>query len=401
MRQHIQLWLGVVVQVLAISCWFNTAAVTPGIAREYGLADGEAVGLTAAVQAGFAVGALVVGVLRLSDRIEPRWIISGGALAAAVLTVLPVALETGFFGFVASRIGVGVALGAVYPTGMRTVVSWAAERHRALAVAALVAALTVGTAAPHLLTGSVVDRWRDVLVVTAGAATLASVLALLTKPGPQVAAVRRVTLREAFATLTDRVQRRITLGYFGHQWEVYGLWVWLPALLMTLPVLGDVAADDRAGVVGLWSFALIAVGGILGCVVGGLLPLYFGKRRSARAILVVSALCAICVPLLGSAPFWLAIAVLALWNAAAIADSALYSSMTGDRSGGAAVGTALAVQMALGYAVSIAAIYAVPMLAEFTEVRWALLILALGPIASLFAMTDPARRTRTPPQRRT
>src|SRR5690606_37300405 len=100
----------------------------------------------------------------------------------------------------ASRIVAGIALGAVYPTGMRTVVSWASERHRALAVAALVAALTVGTAAPHLLTGAVVDRWREVLVLTAAAATLAAILALLTRPGPHVAAVRRVTLREALAT---------------------------------------------------------------------------------------------------------------------------------------------------------------------------------------------------------
>lgn len=386
MRRQGQLWLGVVVQVLAISCWFNTAAVMPGIAEEFDLPAGQAVGLTAAVQAGFAVGALVVGVLRLSDRIAPRWIIAGGSLAAAVFTIVPVIVETGFAGFVATRIAVGFALGAVYPTGMRTVVSWAAERHRALAVAALVAALTVGTAAPHLLTGAVVDRWRDVLVVTAGAALVAALLGLLTKPGPFVAPVRRVTLREAFATLTDGVQRRITFGYFGHQWEVYGLWVWLPALLATLPAVEDLASEGRAETIGLLAFALIALGGLVGCVVGGLLPLALGKRRSALGILVVSALCAVCVPLLGSAPFWLAILVLGVWNAAAIADSALYSSMTGDRSGSAAVGTVLAVQMALGYAVSIAAIYAVPALTGLVGTQWALLVLALGPIVSLVAM---------------
>lgn len=358
----------------------------PGIADEYGLADGQAVGLTAAVQAGFAAGALSVGVLRLSDRIDPRWIIACGSLAAALFTAVPVIIDTGFAGFIVTRIGVGLALGTVYPTGMRTVVSWAAERHRALAVAALVAALTVGTAAPHLLTGSIVHRWRDVLVVTAVAALAAAVLGLLTRPGPFVAPVRRVTLRDAFATLADGVQRRITLGYFGHQWEVYGLWVWLPALLATLPAVVDVASADRAGMVGLLSFILIALGGIVGCIVGGLLPLALGKRCSALWILAVSALCAMCVPLLGSIPFWLAIVVLGVWNAAAIADSALYSSMTGDRSGFAAVGTILAVQMALGYALSIAAIYAVPLLTGFVGVQWALLILAFGPVASFVAM---------------
>lgn len=386
MRRLAQLWLGVVVQVLAISCWFNTAAVMPGIAEEYGLADGQAVGLTAAVQAGFAAGALAVGMLRLSDRIDPRWIIAGGSLTAALFTVIPVVVETGFAGFLATRIGVGITLGAVYPTGMRTVVSWAAERHRALAVAALVAALTFGTAAPHLLTGFVVDRWSDILIVTAAAAVIAGLLGLLTRPGPFVAPVRRVSLREAFTTLTDRVQRRITLGYFGHQWEIYGLWVWLPALLATFPAVANAPAGTREAEIGLWSFALIAIGGVVGCIVGGLLPFALGKRRSALGILAVSAVCCLCVPLLGSIPFGLAIAVLAVWNAAAVADSALYSSMTGDRSGAAAVGTALAVQMALGYALSIAAIYAVPLLTGFMGVQWALLILTLGPMVSILAM---------------
>lgn len=385
MSRRTQLWLGVVVQVLAISCWFNTAAVMPGIAAEYGLASGQAVGLTAAVQAGFAVGALAVGALRLSDRVHPRWIIAGGSFVTALFTIVPVVADTGFVGFVTTRIGVGIALGAVYPTGMRTVVSWASERHRALAVAALVAALTTGTAAPHLLTGSIADQWRDVLLVTAAAAMVAALLGLLTRPGPFVAPVRKVSLRDALVTLTDPVQRRITLGYFGHQWEIYGLWVWLPALLATLPAMAG-SADDRAGAIGLWAFALIAIGGVIGCVVGGLLPFAFGKQRSAMYILAVSAVCAVCVPVLGAVPFWLAIVVLAVWNAAAVADSALYSSMTGDRSGAAAVGTAIAVQMSLGYTLSIAAIYAVPLLTRVMDLRWALLVLAFGPIASLIAM---------------
>lgn len=379
-----QLLLGVVTQILAISCWFNAAAVVPGISAEYSLDAGQTGILTAGVQMGFACGALVVGVLRLTDRVSARRLIFWGALATALFTVLPTVIDGGFLLFSICRLLVGVGLAVVYPAGMRAVLSWAPARTRGMPVAALVAALTVGTAAPHLLAGSTPDGWRQVMMITAACALGAAALGLGARTGPYIAPVQTVSMQGLTSLLRDRVQRRISVGYFGHMWEVYGMWIWLPSLLLLLPAFGDL--QPSAPVIALWTFVLIGVAGMFGCIVGGALSHRFGKPAVTRVIVLVSGVCCLLTPLLGRMPFWLAIAVLALWGAATIGDSALYSAMTGDVSGQQAVGTAIVTQMALGYAVSVGAIYVVPLFATLVGTDYAALILLLGPMTSLVAM---------------
>lgn len=386
-----QLLCGILTQILAISCWFNAAAIVPGIASEYSLDANQTGILTAGVQVGFAVGALVLGILRITDRVRPSILIFWGALATAVFTTVPILLG-GFPVLAASRFAVGLALAAVYPTGMRAVLSWAPARTRGLAVAALVSAMALGTAAPHLIAGSAPDEWRLVMLITGVLALAAAMLGLAARTGPHIAPVQPVSMAGLVAMLRDRVQRRISIAYVGHMWEVYGLWVWLPSLLLLLPAFGGL--ESPAGAVGFWSFAIIGIAGVVGCVLSGVLPHWFGKRRVARVTSAVSGLALLTVPFIQAWPTWVALAILALWSAAAIGDSALYSAMTGDESGSGAVGTAIVVQMAVGYAVSVGAIYAVPLMADLVGWKFAVLVLMVGPIASTIAMRPWEQRFR-------
>lgn len=75
-----------------------------------------------------------------------------------------------------------------------------------------------------------------------------------------------------------------------------------------------------------------------------------------------------------------------MWGAATIGDSALYSAMTGHESGQAAVGTALATQMGIGYSVSIGVVYALPLVAGLVGWQLAFLTLAIGPVVSFIAL---------------
>ncbi|MFZ4896626.1 MFS transporter [Plantibacter sp. Mn2098] len=402
-----QIAVGVLVQVLAISCWFATAAAVPSLTVAFGLGPIGRVLLVVAVQAGFAVGAVVVGLTRLCDRLPPALLVSLGSAATAAMTVLPLVDDSSFELLLASRVGVGLLLATVYPAGMRATVSWASPRWRGLAVAGVVAALTLGTAAPWLLDASPVEDWRQVLVVCALAAGASALLALTLRSGPYVTTGRqgddaartdgphsagsgavdsriaRSRIAGSRNPLRRPGQRRITLAYVGHMWEVYGLWVWLPALLLAIPSL---APRDAGGSTGLLAFVLIGVVGALGCLAGGVLASRYGKRVVARWSVVISTACAASTPLLPEAPAVLAVLLLALWSASAIADSPLYSALTGDEADPDQVGSAIALQMGIGYLASIGAISGVLALAELVGWRYAFLPLAIGPLIAAIAL---------------
>ncbi|WP_104088680.1 MFS transporter [Arthrobacter sp. GMC3] len=386
-RALAQITLGVLIQVLAVSTWFATAAAVPSLVADFGLGPAQKALLTAVVQLGFALGAVLVGLLRLSDRVAPSVVVPLGALATGAFTLLPLFNDESLLLLIVSRGAVGLCLAAVYPPGMRATVSWSAPRWRGLAVSTMVAALTLGTAAPYLLTDSPLNDWRQVLIVSAIAAAIAALLALKLRNGPHVLAVGTSTLADLFRLARDPAQRRITIAYIAHMWEVYGLWVWLPMLLVTLPAF---AAGSPTGV-GFAAFTIIGVAGTLGCLLGGALAGVFGKRLVARCSVAISMVCALASPLLGVMPSLLAIAILLAWGISVISDSPLYSAMTGDASGGRAVGTAIALQMGIGYFMSIGAIYFTALAGAWFGWQFAFLPLAIGPLISFIAL----RRQKT------
>ncbi len=261
---------------------------------------------------------------------------------------------------------------------MRATVSWATPRWRGLAVAGMVGALALGTAAPHLLDPTPIDDWRMVLLTCAAAAGAAAILGAFIRPGPYATiAVRGET--KLGNPLRHKRQRRITIAYVGHMWEVYGLWIWLPALLVTLPGLNE-------GPTGLLVFFIIGVVGALGCLASGILSSHYGKRLVARGSVLLSAICALLTPLLPVIPFAVAIIILIIWSASALSDSPLLSALTGDASDPRQVGSAIALQLGIGYFLSIAGIMLVGEAASLVGWQFAFLVLALGPIASFIAL---------------
>lgn len=373
-----QVGLGAVVLILAISCWFATAAAMPSLTAALGLDDSGRVVLIAVVQAGFAVGAVAAGLARLSDRFAPRVLIPAACVATAAATVLPLVAPSNLAVLLVSRFLVGLLLAGVYPSGMRAIVSWAPPRWSGLAVAGAVAALTVGTAAPYLLDATPVSDWRHVFITCAIAAMFAAVCALGLRTGPHAAQAARSVDPSTVHPLKNPAQRRVTVAYVAHMWEVYGLWVWLPALLATIPAL--------TGSLGLMSFLIIGVAGAAGCVLGGSLAARFGKRTVARWSVAVSALCVLATPLLPVLPVIVALVLLSVWSITAISDSPLYSALLGDESPGSRVGSAIALQMGIGYFVSIGAIYVVNIVGVAVGWQWAFLVLAPGPIVSFWAL---------------
>ena len=78
--------------------------------------------------------------------------------------------------------------------------------------------------------------------------------------------------------------------------------------------------------------------------------------------------------------------VFLIWGFAVVADSAQFSAMVTETADSAERGTALTLQTALGFSLTLVTIRGVPVLADWWGWRWSFMVLALGPALGVWAM---------------
>jgi MFS family permease len=259
----------------------------------------------------------------------------------------------------------------------------------------LVGALTLGSALPQLINGLSGLPWQGVLAAAAALGVMAAVLAvLLVRPGPHLAGGgTRHRPRYAVEMFRERGPLLANLGYFGHMWELYALWTWLPAFLLASTVRNGAPTPSRA-VLGLVAFAVIGIAGAAGCLLGGWASDRYGRAPTAGAALVVSGACCALSPLIFTAPWTVRVVVLLMWGAAVIADSGVFSTVLSEVADQRYTGTALTAQTAIGFLLTVVTINLVPVLADQTGWRFAFLALAPGPVLGALAMRALARHTK-------
>jgi MFS family permease len=276
---------------------------------------------------------------------------------------------------------------------MKIMATWT-RRDRGLAIGLMVGALAVGSASPHLINalGGVGGPWRPVIYLAALSAVSAAIIAgLFIREGPYASATPRFDPRQVAVIASDRPLRLANVGYLGHMWELYAMWVWLPSFLLASFALHGLSGSSASMV----AFAAIAVGGA-GSVAAGLLADRFGRTTVTSVSLVISALCALGIGFLfGGSPAWLTIVAL-MWGLAIVADSAQYSAAITELAEGAYVGTALTLQTSLGFLLTLITIRLVPVVEAAVGWRYAFSFLAPGPAVGLWAMVmlrrSPAAR---------
>ena len=368
-------------QLFVLALWFSTAAIVEPLEFAWQLTDSQTTYLALAVQLGFVVGALAFAVLGVVDIVPARRLFLLAALIGAVANGLLTTLgPPDVTKAIALRFITGVALAGVYPSGLKAMAGWF-QADRGMALGVLVGALTVGSASPHLISGLGLN-WQGVLLAASGLAVLgALVMTVAVSDGPYETSRSRFEWNQIGTVTRNRGFRLATYGYLGHMWELYAMWTWTAAWL--------IASADSGGVGDGWvpiaTFATIAAGGV-GAWLAGRSADRTGRTRVAGLSLAVSGSCAVVTPLLFGAPTYVVVPVFLLWGFAVVADSAQFSTMVTEVASPEYRGTALTLQTALGFLLTLVTIRGVPLLAENWGWEWAFPLLAVGPAVGIVAM---------------
>ena len=375
----------VIAQFSGISLWFSGNAVMGNLTDAFQLGPSAMGHLTSAVQFGFIIGTLVFALLTIADRYSPSRVFFLSAIFAALFNLGTILHFNSFASLLGFRFLTGFFLAGIYPVGMKIAADYF-QKGLGKSLGFLVGALVVGTAFPHLLKGFTADLpWRIVLIFTSSIAVIGGLLILLFVPdGPHRKQSQKPDVMAIFKVFKDKKFRSAAFGYFGHMWEVYAFWAFVPIILVTYINLHPGTELN----IPIWSFFIIGLGGPA-CVIGGYISQSFGTKKTAALALTLSGLSCLISPLIiimGSE--LLLIAFMIFWGMVVIADSPLFSTLVAQNTEAETTGTALTIVNSIGFAVTIISIQLLNLLYEEINPSYIYLVLAIGPAMGLMALYE-------------
>jgi len=374
----------VIAQFCCTSLWFAGNAVLPQLIAKYNWPSSSLGNLTSAVQFGFISGTLVFAFLSLADRFSPSKLFFISAAFGAVFNVMGLLVASNFIALLCFRILVGFSLAGIYPVGMKIAADYY-QQGLGKSLGYLVGALVIGTALPHLINSLLGNRlpWNWVLITTSALAFLGGLfIFVFVKDGPHHERMRKFDFKIIFKIFKNKKLKSAAYGYFGHMWELYTFWAFVPILLTFYVSLHHTTMLSPS----FYSFLVISIGG-LACVMAGYTSQYFGVKNTAATALFLSGLSCLLSPLfLMWASFPVFIAFLIFWGFNVVADSPLFSTLIAQNATPSSKGTSLTIVNTIGFSLTIVSIQFISFLQTQIPSTYLFMLLAVGPFLGLRAL---------------
>lgn len=380
-------FLIVFAEFLGTSLWFSMNSVADNLMVTWEISLAGIGVLTNAVQLGFVAGTLLFAFSGIADRFRPSRIFALCALLGALCNAFFALYAEGMVAGVTLRFLVGVCLAGIYPVGMKLIITWDPEK-ASQRLAQLVGMLILGTALPHATRFFGVDwPWQSVIVFSSFLALVAMIIIYWLGDGPHLkmsaqSTIKPMSIRTIFGIPS---YRRSALGYFGHMWEVYAFWALVPVLIASTHSINN--PIELSG----FAFLVIAMGTV-GCLIGGQLSKTMTSSRVASYALGLSGLCCLLYPWIKDVPLVLQLMFWAIWGMSAAADSPQLSAISAKACPPEIVGTALTIQNAIGFGITMISIQLCTVLIPYLNhyISWVLLP---GPVLGLILLNQ-LRRSR-------
>jgi MFS family permease len=362
-------------QFCCTSLWFAGNGIIDDLIQSFGLSSDALGHLTSAVQLGFIFGTLVFAFLSIADRFSPSKVFMVCGLVGAACNTLIITGDQHIESLLSIRFITGFCLAGIYPVGMKIAADYY-NKGLGKSLGYLVGALVLGTAFPHLIKS--IDSklsWELIIIATSSLAALGGLLIYFLIPdGPYRKSAQAINLSAINQVFKNHKFRSAAMGYFGHMWELYAFWTFTPVLINAYCVSFDIDMN-----ISLWSFIIIGIGAI-SCIAGGYLSVIYGAKKVAISALTVSGVCCLLIPFAFLLPEYLFLLFLTIWGISVIMDSPMLSTLVAHNAEPQIKGTALTIVNCIGFSITIVSIQLINFLSTGTDIRYFLLLLAIGPL---------------------
>ena len=335
-------------RVLAATWFVAYSAVLPLTQEAWGLSAREAGMIQAAFHLGYLSSLFIVGFIADHFGAKRAYITTGVAACLSPWTF--VFFADGFWSAFWLHALTGLCQGGTYTPALALINDHVERERRGRAMGYLIAGSSAGYAIALGVAGLALKftDWRGALGCIAALPVISWLLGVYVLHGTRNLIHPRPAGESLLGSLSAVWRNRRGMlsiwGYTFHNWELLGLWAWLPAFL-TAALLAHGMRPEGA----LLFAALTYVANIAGSIVGGTMADRWGRTPTILLWSCVSLALSFTIGWLISAPIALLVALACCHNFAAIADSSTHSTVLAESVPAHYLGVAYAVRSVVGF----------------------------------------------------